>query len=82
MLLSSKARVIDEDFLDYKLKTFKPDVDNKLIYNEIYLKDALEFVDLIFNNNLDKVYFLRQYLKNFQSGVEASEGILAKRFIS
>ena len=81
MLLSSKARVIDEDFLDYKLKTFKPDVDNKLIYNEIYLKDALEFVDLIFNNNLDKVYFLRQYLKNFQSGVEASEGILAKRFM-
>lgn len=35
-------------------------------YNEIYLTQALEFADLIFNNNLDKVYFLRQYLKSYQ----------------
>lgn len=34
-------------------------------YNEIYLNQALEFCDLIFDNNLDKIYFLRQYLKNF-----------------
>ena len=33
-------------------------------YNMIHLDNALEFCDLIFNNNLDKVYFLKQYLKN------------------
>lgn len=34
--------------------------------NEIYVDDALEFADLIFDNNLDKIYFLRQYLKSFE----------------
>ena len=38
--------------------------------NEIYLNDALEFADLIFDNNLDKVYFLRQYLKSFEVSKE------------
>lgn len=33
-------------------------------YNNIYIEDALEFCDLVFNRNIDKVYFLRQYLKN------------------
>lgn len=35
-------------------------------YDEIYLEQALELCDMIFRNNLDKVYFLRQYLKSFQ----------------
>lgn len=35
-------------------------------YDQIYLIDALELSDMIFNNNLDKLYFLRQYLKNFE----------------
>lgn len=82
MLIASGARVIDEDFLDYKLKRHVPDVNNPLRYKEIYLREALELVDLIFSNNLDKVYFLRQYLKSFQIGVEAPEAVLAKRFVS
>ena len=82
MLLSSGAKVIDEAFLDYKLKKFEPNSDSSLRYNEIFLKDALEFVDLIFNCNLDKVYFLRQYLKGFQVGVDANVSIPAKRFIA
>lgn len=32
-------------------------------YNIIYLNDALELSDLIFTNNLDKIYFLKQYIK-------------------
>jgi len=35
-------------------------------YDEIYLQQALEFSDLIFSNNLDKIYFLKQYLKSFE----------------
>ena len=30
------------------------------------MDQALELCDMIFTNNLDKVYFLRQYLKSFQ----------------
>ena len=32
-------------------------------YNYINLKDALDLVDLVFDNNYDKVCFLKQYLK-------------------
>lgn len=36
------------------------------LYDEIYLEQALELCDMIFANNFDKIYFLRQYLKSFQ----------------
>ena len=36
------------------------------MYDEIFLDQALEFADLIFTNNLDKIYFLKQYLKGFE----------------
>ena len=35
-------------------------------YKYIYLEQAFELADLIFDNNLDKVYFLRQYLKSLE----------------
>lgn len=45
--------------------------DNLKLYNEtINLRQALEFCDLIFTNNLDKVYFLKQYLKSFKISIE------------
>lgn len=43
--------------------------DSKL-YGEIFLPEALEFSDMIFDNNLDKVYFLKQYLKNCDDSIE------------
>lgn len=82
MLVSSKEKVMDEDFLDYKLKhEFTPYDKNEYIYNNVYLKNALEFVDLIFDNNLDKVYFLKQYLKNYQENYGLKETVKAKRFV-
>ena len=35
------------------------------LYNEIFLDQALEFADLVFQKNIDKIYFLVQYLKDF-----------------
>lgn len=32
-------------------------------YNKLYIDEALELVDLVFDNNLDKINFLKQYLK-------------------
>lgn len=49
------------------------------MYNEVYLDQALELCDIIFNNNLDKVYFLRQYLKSFEIGTNKLEK--AKQFV-
>lgn len=36
-------------------------------YNEIYLQQALELADMIYQNNQDKIYFLRQYFKDFNT---------------
>ena len=33
-------------------------------FTNLYIDQAIELVDLIFNKNIDKVYFLRQYLKD------------------
>lgn len=41
--------------------------DNLELYEEMYLDQALEFCDLIFDNNLDKIYFLKQYIKSFNN---------------
>ena len=80
MLLASKNKVINEDFLNYKLKNeYMYYYKNKCIYNCINLKDVLEFVDLIFDNNLDKIYFLRQYLKD-KNITDSKVLVLSKKF--
>lgn len=82
MLLSSKQGVIDIDFLDYKLdKEYIPFYNNRYTYNNINLKNVLEFVDLIFDNNLDKIYFLRQYLKDYKETNISSTIIKSKKFV-
>lgn len=37
---------------------------NLLKYSYIYTEQALELADLIFTSNIDKLYFLRQYIKS------------------
>ena len=82
MLVSSKDKVLDEEFLDYKLEhEYFPYLENDYLYDVVNLKNVLEFVDLVFDNNLDKIYFLRQYLKNFQDNYGLSLAIKARRFV-
>lgn len=81
ILLVSKSGKLDEDFLDYKLENeFVPYTGNEYLYDIVNLKEVLEFVDLVFDNNIDKVYFLRQYLKNFQDGFGLKAAVKAKKF--
>lgn len=74
---------IDTEFLDYKLEQQnKSNIwRNHIGYREILIQDALEFVDLVFDNNLDKVYFLRQYFKSFETAHGLDQCIYAKSFI-
>lgn len=75
-------KLIDEEFLDWKLKHEKiyPYSKYKAMYNEIVLDLALEFADANFDNNLDKVYFLRQYLKGFEDNYNLTIPTKAKKF--
>ena len=45
------------------------------------IEEALEFVDLVFDNDLDKVYFLRQYIKNYEENFKINKAVMAKRFV-
>ena len=74
MLLYSKSKNFDEGKIDEKRYNLFY-VDKSPL--EIYVNDAIEFADLIFDNNMDKVYFLRQYLKSFE---KSNEYVFAKRF--
>ena len=67
MLYHSKSKNFRDDIVE-KRHIINSNKFTKLkCYNEIYLEQALEFCDMIFSNNLDKVYFLRQYLKSFET---------------
>jgi hypothetical protein len=58
---ASKNRKLDVDFIDYELEKFK---DGKYSTEKVK-KDvdrAIEFSDIIFKKDIDKKYFLKQYI--------------------
>ncbi len=62
LLKCAKESKFDMDtIIKRERKTNKIEQDN---YNQIFIDEALELADLIFDNNLDKLYFLRQYIKD------------------
>ena len=67
MMLAPTKNLIDVEYLDYKLALAHEHISFKTFddSNIVDLKNSLEFVDFIFDNNLDKTYFLKQYLKDF-----------------
>mgnify|MGYP005780111251 CR=1 FL=1 len=81
LMLAPTRNMIDNDFIDYKLKhRIVSSNEDYYLYNEIHLQDALEFADMIFDNNLDKVYFLRQYFKSFEDNYGIKGAVKAKKF--
>ncbi len=56
-MIAPEKGLIDEELIDYKL--------NRGFSNITSDEKVLEFVDTIFDNNLDKLYFLKQYTKSF-----------------
>ena len=59
---------IDIEKIERRRKINEDIYDNLFFYDQIYLDQAIELCDMIFDKNIDKVYFLRQYLKSFQVG--------------
>lgn len=65
-LLYSKSINFDADIINKRQSINKQKYNKLNYYNEIFLDQSLELCDMIFDNNFDKVYFLRQYLKSFK----------------
>ena len=57
LMLAASKDLIDEEKLDYRL------VEEPASSNNFF--NSLELIDTIFDNNLDKIYFLKQYTKTF-----------------
>lgn len=71
MVLAAASNNLDEDFLNYKLKQLEQQCLSERAYleqcSQILLRDMAELVDLIFDNNQDKIYFMKQYVRNFET---------------
>jgi len=72
LLEYAKSPKYDEETINRRLQIIKErEIPSNIIkYSRVYLNDPIELADLIFDNNLDKLYFLRQYYKDMTVGHE------------
>lgn len=82
MFMSAANKSIDRDFLKTKLAELESEIVGHKNYlqecNRIHLEESLLFADLIFDNLLDKIYFLKQYLKDFSTVLHSENVYLAR----
>jgi len=66
LLEYAKREDFNDNIIDKRLKQIIENniPSNVYKYSQIHIASAYEFADLIFTNNLDKIYFLRQYFKD------------------
>lgn len=72
LLEATKTVQIDEEKLKYKLN------QNNQNFNNIEIEEAIELANIIFTEEIDKLYFLRQYIKD---GIITNEFEKSKIFI-
>lgn len=68
ILKYAKSSKFNEDIVEKRRNINEEKYASLIWYNEIFLQQALELCDMLFTCNYDKVYFLRQYLKSFETG--------------
>lgn len=66
LMLYCKSDKFDEDIVNRRKLKVEGLFSNIWDYSKVYLEQALELCDMIYDNNIDKIYFLRQYLKSFE----------------
>ena len=66
LLYYVKSNKYDDDIVENRHMINRNKYYSLESYNEIYLDQALELTDMLFDNNIDKIYFLKQYLKSFE----------------
>lgn len=78
LLLYSKSSSFNDDIIQKRYRSISNGQYSFESYDNIYLPQAIELCDMIFANNIDKIYFLKQYLKFFQ--VKEEKRILKKKY--
>ena len=83
LILAINSNNFDIDYIINKLKTNKDRIINKYdsaYDHELNLEKALEFVDLFYDNNLDKINFLKQYIKGYELSLKRKELVRTNKF--
>ena len=71
LLLYCKSDKFDEELVKHRLEQKSKYSNDFEDYNHIFTEQAIELADMVFDNNLDKIYFLRQYIKDFDTSEES-----------
>ena len=53
----------DDEYIDYEVKKFKP--IEFIDFKKIDIEHATKLADLIYKDDIDKIYFMKQYTKHF-----------------
>ena len=82
MSLTPKRSSIDKELLEYRINNELIIADrNDFWYNEVNILLALEFADTFFDNDIDKIFFLKQYFKGYESNYGYNNARYAKTFV-
>ena len=81
LLEYSKNKDYDKELILYRQNKQAEHYEDLNWYNKIYLNEALELCDILFDKNIDKVYFLKQYLKSFEDIKNNSEYKKCKKLV-
>lgn len=83
MILTINKDNFDMEYIDYNINK---DIDrikhrhDSAYDSEINIKKVLEFVDMFYEENIDKLNFLKQYFKNYELTLQKKELIRTKKF--
>lgn len=80
LFMYAKSENFNEEIIHKRVQQLLEDniPSNLYKYSYIYTGQSIELADLIFNNNLDKMYFLKQYIKD--SNVSSKPSVKSRRF--
>ena len=65
-----KDTEIDEEYLEFKIKNDNSNIND---YNNINIEDAIKLSNIVFKDEIDKLYFLRQYVKDGENNIRFVE---------
>jgi hypothetical protein len=75
LLSKCKSENFNSEVVDKKLRNFEKSGNFYKATNNVNLQDAVEVCDTVFDKNIDKAYFLKQYVKFFKEPQSVHENM-------
>lgn len=79
-LLEASKKDLDLERLLYFMYRIKDNQNNYYHFDQLDIKKAMDFCDIIFDNALDKTNFMKQYIKDGRETVDSSQDTYSRKF--